>query len=369
MEDELLLGYLQNRLTKDEKNRLREWLSADPEHSKLLTIYKKCWSLSYPDIPLNDSEAEREFNIFRARFLQSDWKRRLTPQGIRKFLQYAAVFFIAFTLSFLLFKIQYRGTKVLNAYNEIITSPGEKSQVILADGSMIWVNACTRLKYPVNLRSTEIELYLEGEAYFDLKKIPGRLITVHTSQLNIKVMGTAFNLRSYSDEDVIEATLVRGKIAIEEASGKRNKKQILLVPNQSAVYFKKSGHIEASGLSEHRVKKAETIEGLEQLAKTNQSNIIVEEEVDVHPQISWIDGKMVFRKETFEMLANRLERRYNVTINIKDDKIRKTRFSGTFDKESIEQVMHALSYPVPFKYIIIKDSIVVESKNNTIYEK
>jgi ferric-dicitrate binding protein FerR (iron transport regulator) len=369
MEEELLLRYLQNRLTKEEKSQLREWLAGDPEHGRLLSIYKKCWSLSYPDLPLSDSETEKEINIFQERFLQSDKKRRIIPRGIRKVLQYAAVFAAAFGLSFLLFKSLYRGPEIQNAFNEIITTPGEKSQVVLADGSKIWVNACTKLRYPVNLRAEEVELYLEGEAYFDLKKIPGRHITVHTSQLNIKVIGTAFNLKSYSDEDVIEATLVRGKIAIEDASGKGNEKQILLAPNQSAVYFKKSGRIEASSLSEHRIKNAETIEGLEQLAKKNQSNIIVEEAVDIQPQISWIEGKMVFRKETFETLANRLERRYNVKINIKDDRLRKTRFSGTFEKESIEQVMHALSYPVPFKYTIIKDSIVIESKNNIIHEK
>ena len=250
-------------------------------------------------------------------------------------------------------------------FTEIVTKAGEKTKVVLADSSVIWVNSCTKLRYPVDLKQSKINFYLDGEAFFDLKKIPNRKITVHASSININVMGTAFNLKSYVNDNTIETTLVRGKIAIETSSDKGSTcKPVLLLPNQSATYFKDHHLINVYEFKEKRVQKSKTIDELKNIADQDQSNLIVEESINPMSQIYWKEGKLIFEKETFESLAKKMERWYNVKINIESEKLRKARFSGTFDKESIDQAIKALSYPVPFSYLIIKDSVVIKNKGS-----
>jgi transmembrane sensor len=365
MDENLIVGYFQHKLTKEESQRFNTWLSENSENRMLFNAFKKVWSLSSEIKEMDDMEAENEFALFKYRYLQSNKiKQRFYDSMYFRFVKYAALFILAFALSFYWYKLNSKESVSLqSSYNEIKTKSGEKSQITLADGSKIWVNSCTSLKYPINLSSKHIDLYLDGEAYFDLKKIPNRNITVHTSRLNIDVLGTAFNLRSYADDDIIETTLVRGKIAITHSLGKNPiNNQILLAPNQSAIYFKNTNSLVVNSLIEHRVHTIDTQERLQYLAIKSQSNLIVEESIDTKPQISWIEGNFIFRKETFEKLARRLERRYDVKINIISEQLKKSRFSGTFDKESIEQALKALSYPVPFNYTIIKDSVIIQPK-------
>lgn len=366
MEEILIIRYLQHSLSEEESLQFKLWLKSSPENRKLFNELKKAWSLNVTTDPLSDVDAEREFKKFKYRYFVSagSGKQRSFNSRYLVFLKYAAVFVLSFMLAFYFFKVQNMGrSEFKTSLNEIKTKSGESSQITLADGSKIWINSCTSLKYPVNLTSKHVDIYLDGEAYFDLKKIPNRNITVHTSRININVLGTAFNLRSYSDDNIIETTLVRGKITISHSSEKDSKdKVIFLSPNQTAVYFKNTNSLEIPALSERRIQSSETQEGLEQLAMKSQSNLIIEESIDPKPKTSWIEGKFIFRKETFEKLIKRLERKYNVKITITDEKLKKARFSGTFDKESIEQALKALSYPVPFNYGIVKDSVTIQPK-------
>jgi transmembrane sensor len=366
MDENLIVGYFQHRLTEEESQRFNSWLSENIENRKLFEAFKKVWSLSNGYNELNDEAVENEFALFKYRYLKSkEVKPRFFNSVYFTVIKYAAFFVFAFIISFYIQKLTKRDIISLqSSYNEIKTKPGEKSQITLADGSKIWINSCTNLKYPLNLSSRHIDIFLDGEAYFDLKKIPNRSITVHTSRLNIDVLGTAFNLKSYADDDIIETTLVRGKIAITHSlkSSGSDDNQVFLAPNQSAIYFKNSNSLVVNSLTEHRVHTIDTQEGLQYLAMKSQSNLIVEEAIDTKPQISWIEGNFIFRKETFEKLARRLERRYDVKINIIGEQLKKSRFSGTFDKESIEQALKALSYPVPFNYQIIKDSVIIQPK-------
>ncbi|NJK96730.1 MAG: FecR family protein [Bacteroidales bacterium] len=336
------------------------------ENRKTLKEYKKAWVLGNLGITADENIAktEKEFNAFKYRYL-SDEKphRKILNTWYIDILKYAAIVIVVSLLWFFLYgRTNTDKSMLISSFNEISTKPGERSQVTLADGSKIWLNACTKVKYPVDLNAAHLDIYLEGEAYFDLKKISGRSISVHTSRLKVDVLGTAFNLKSYTDENIIETTLVRGKISIKGLAKHKEKekdKEIILEPNQTAVYFKSSDFVEMKTLIEHRVKKTETDDRLKQIAINSKSNIIVAESVNTDDQTSWVEGKFVFRKEPFDQLARRLERKFNVKIRFADEKLKTARFSGTFENETIEQALKALSYPVPFRYNIVKDSITI----------
>lgn len=365
MNEELIIRFLQHDLTEEEKIQFEKWLAESSENMKLFRTTKQAWALTGSFSTLDDQQTEAEYSKFKYRYLQSEYARKSLLSSIPPFWRYAAVFIMASVFSFLLFKVIYKNENnvFLSSYNEIKTKPGEKTQITLADGSSIWINSCSQLKYPVNLASEQIDMYLEGEAYFDLKKLPNRKITIHTSRVNVNVLGTAFNLKSYNDDDIIETTLVRGQVALSYPSkDPKTQKQVFLSPNQTAIFYKKTNSVTFHGFAEHRVLNLEMLNDTQKLELKNKYNIVVEESVDTESQISWINGKFTFKKETFESLAKRLERHYNVKISILDSSLKKSNFSGTFDKESIEQALKALSYPVPFRYTIIKDSIIIQNK-------
>lgn len=361
MDEKTILQFLQNKLTLEERRAFLDWVESDISHKQLFKDVKKVWSVTAGLDHHQLSDPETEFKTFEYRNLMNNERTAQKKQNFIPFLKVAAIVAVSFGLSFLTFNLlQNKKLTSGTVYTEIETKAGEKSQITLPDGSKIWINACTKLRYPNNLNSTSVELYLDGEAYFDLKKIPDRLITVRTSQINIKVLGTAFNLKSYKDDDVIETTLVRGKIEIENRAGKKTgTKTVMLKPNQSATYFKQVDSLALHEFSEVRINKAEDLDNLKKIAVSNNSNIVVMDKVNPETQTSWKEGKLSFRKETFENLAKMLERWYDIKIEIKDQDLKKSRFSGSFDKETIEQALQALSYPVPFKYKIEKDSVLI----------
>ena len=122
---------------------------------------------------------------------------------------------------------------------EITTPLGSRSIVRLPDGSKVWLNAGSKIRYSQNSFRNNREVYMEGEAYFDIAKRHGDHFIVKTSDINIKVFGTRFNVRSYPEENEIQTTLVEGSIAIEHKSGADSEKQLLLEPNQTAIFYKK----------------------------------------------------------------------------------------------------------------------------------
>ncbi len=366
MNEEKIIQYLKGELNPQESKDLCDWIQYDEANFESFKQLKQAWALSNA-MKESGTVDERDYHIFRLRNLSDDeeetGKRKLSP--FQWILRVASVFLMIVGVYQLITLILPKNISGDEMFTEIVTKAGEKTKVVLADSSVIWVNSCTKLRYPVDLKQSKINFYLDGEAFFDLKKIPNRKITVHASSININVMGTAFNLKSYVNDNTIETTLVRGKIAIETSSDKGSTcKPVLLLPNQSATYFKDHHLINVYEFKEKRVQKSKTIDELKNIADQDQSNLIVEESINPMSQIYWKEGKLIFEKETFESLAKKMERWYNVKINIESEKLRKARFSGTFDKESIDQAIKALSYPVPFSYLIIKDSVVIKNKGS-----
>lgn len=236
--------------------------------------------------------------------------------------------------------------------NEIKTTYGSKTNLVLPDGTKVWLNAGSKMtydkEYGVNLR----EINLTGEAYFDVIKDPKKPFIIHTGKINIKVLGTAFNVRCYPDEKNTETSLVRGSL---EVTMKEGMEKIILKPNEKLI-----------------VKNTEN-----QLGKTNHSqpgkkinkstgNIFEISRLSVLPrdssivETSWVNNKLVFRSETFEQVALKMEKWYAVSILFKDEKVKEKKFTGIFEKETIEQALNALQLITLFNYRIIRDTVFIK---------
>ncbi|MBI5857165.1 MAG: FecR family protein [Sphingobacteriales bacterium] len=226
--------------------------------------------------------------------------------------------------------------------NEITTRPGSKSKVELPDGSIVWLNAGSKLTYNKDYGQTLREVTLSGEGYFDVMKMKEKPFIIHTSSINIKVLGTVFNVKAYPEDKHTETSLIRG--SIEVTIKKRPNDKIILSPNEKLV-VENSGIVE----SEKNIPKENT--GSLPISTLMSVNKLKYNAADsTVAETEWIKNKLVFRDESFGDLAMRMERWYDVEIEITDTELKEEHLNGTFDEETIIQAMDALKEFVSFHY-------------------
>lgn len=236
--------------------------------------------------------------------------------------------------------------------NIFYTKRGSKSNLVLPDGTQVWLNADTKITYGKVFGEKIREVYLEGEAFFDVVKNPSVPFIVHTSTMDVKVLGTAFNVRSYADETSAQTSLIRGAVEIElkEASDKK----IQLKPDEKIIIQKESAA---------------------QIHDKNENNVTTSPEILItHIKKSladsaametlWVKNKLAFDHMELQAIAQQLERWYDVKIIIEGNQLKHTKFNGTFASEGLEEVLEAfkLTSAVSFSYQTNKNIITIKQK-------
>ena len=233
-------------------------------------------------------------------------------------------------------------------FNEIVAKRGTKSKLILPDGTQVWLNSESKLSYNSKFNDSIREVTLEGEAYFDVVKDKKHPFVVKTSAISIRVLGTAFNVKSYQQDPTIETTLVRGMIEVQK-NNEPSASKIILRPNEKLVYNKPEASI---------IKQVGQNVNANQLISisTLPKNIAD----SVRKETSWVYGRLIFDGDSFSTLAEKMERWYNVKIIIKNSKVANYRFAGMFENENIEEALKALQLIAMFKYTVQENEIIIE---------
>ena len=204
---------------------------------------------------------------------------------------------------------------------EQVTPKGKRTVVALADGSQVWLNADSRLEYPENFNDRpNREVYLEGEAFFEITENKKKPFLVNTASITIKALGTTLNVKSYTGDERIETTLVNGTATLE--SKDRKLRQITLAPKQKAIFEKGSG------------------------------KLILENQADTEKSIAWKNGLLVFDHQPFSEINEILERWYDVTFHVSDESTMSCRFSAHIDNKTLEEALALLfknSGAVPYR--------------------
>lgn len=212
------------------------------------------------------------------------------------------------------------------------TPQGKKRQVILADGTHVWLNANSELSYSSDFFKREVrEVYLQGEAFFDVAENKEKPFIVHASGLEIKVLGTAFNVRSYAADPVVETTLVRGKVSIFQGE-EPNLPPVTLLPNQQALFSKDSKTI-----------------ALEDVANTENFT-------------GWKNGWMIFDNKPFSYIKETLERWYDVTITMEDEHSLSCTFSAKFKDKTLQEVLEIFRSTESINYRIDGDHVFINGR-------
>ena len=270
-----------------------------------------------------DREWERLFSSIEKKTITKMKTRRLFLQ----YMKYAAavVLGIGISLSTLYLTNQENLSTVGNY--KLVTSKGEKSYLQLPDGTKVWLNSCTTLEYAENYGHSNRSIYLDGEAYFEVAKNKDLPFVVKANGIDVKAIGTAFNVSAYMEDSQLTTTLFNGKVAVQPTL---TKQEVLLEPNQVAVYDKSRNKIE-----------------------------VVPYDKKLFAQ--WRGGFLSFEMMYLQDITKLLERNYNVVFRYKNQVIKKLRFSGSFrNNEDLSEILNVIKTNTGIRYQILKDTIVIK---------
>lgn len=273
-------------------------------------------TLSFQNKQLPDTEITEALQ----RFTHTVQKTPQSAPGMRWLIRIAAILSIPLLLSSAYLFRQLNQQKHLNiaqattVYNTFKAPMGAKSQIVLPDGSLVWLNSGSSLSFPSQFDQESRKVTLNGEAYFEVVKNERVPMIVSAGSLQVKVYGTKFNLNAYDSDDLIETTLVEGKVSILP---KDETQETDLKPGFSATFDTASKKI-----------------------KVDQVN-------DMEAFTGWKDGKLLFHDERFIKILKKLERWYNVDIRISDESLFNYTLYATFIDENIEQVLDIFAHSIP----------------------
>jgi ferric-dicitrate binding protein FerR (iron transport regulator) len=360
---ELLSRKLAGEATDAEMQELQQWLQLHPGDQYFAELLHTYWHHHRSSRPLQDHTPDQHFaHILEMATLQpeSQPEQEFARPGIlRRILKIAAAAAIAGAIAgtvwALIPKKQHDVIAAQPKVNEVVAGRGIRSKMVLPDGTQVWLNSDSKLQYSASFSDSTREVELEGEAFFDVVKDPAHPFIVHTSAIDIKVLGTAFNVKSYSQDKTIETTLIHGLIEVTNRT-KPELPKIILKPKEKLVFNKFAG-AEPTGAD---MADLNTGTGTGTAAAAIAITALPPHIADTsRVETSWVYNRLIFEGDTFQEVAVKMERWFNTRIHFRNEKIANYRLSGSFDKESVEEALQALQYIAPFQYKINNNEVEI----------
>ncbi len=367
---EAIEGYYTNKLNQSQAEELLEWLGKNEENRHYLLELGKIWYAS-SQLSTRETDANRAWTNLLNK-IEGDDIRPMPKPELRIPISFlyrvaAAILLIGVIGIGSIYVFRQPKAKSEISYFEALAPKGSRSFITLSDGSTVWLNSGTKLRYQSNFGQNSRDLFLEGEAYFVVAKNPEMPFRVKTSDVWITAIGTAFNVKAYNDEGIIETTLEKGEIridALDDSKLKVESSPVFLKPNQKAVFVKRN-----KNLSVNSTVQKPKIATNEPVVKMKNIPLRVDSMVDTKLTTSWKDSRWIFKSEKLVKLAPILERRYDITVTFRDSVLRSYKFTGTLKEESLEQVLKAMCLAAPIRYEINHSQVLFfkDSSKKTIY--
>ncbi len=332
MTKELYTKFLNNQCTAEELKQIVQWINSGTSDKESIQWGFENWQSFRDDNIAGDDKKFRElFDKIQNRIDKETTKERKLHSRKSGWITWmtraAAILFIPL-LSFFLYTVSKKDiapgeyAQLSVNYMEVISPVGSRTVLQLSDGTEVHLNFGSKLKYPQIFTGDTREVTLEGEGYFDVAHNPDKPFIVKTERLNIKALGTAFNVLSYADDHVIQTTLVEGKVMLEKKLPEGKTKTLgVLVPGQHVNFNTKTGKMKSTKGS-------------------------------VEKYIAWREGKMVFDETPITEVAQQLKRKYNVDIEVKDD-IKDYTYSVTLMDEPLMQIIELMTIATPVSYKVL----------------
>lgn len=307
MDETLLNKYIRGEyLTDEERTQVIEWLEESSENMERYRSLHKMYDAFIWNSAYREEAAEtKELKPERSRV-----KRYLFAFG-----RYAAVFIIAILSGYIFFKNYDKSHMEAVVNNSIYVPAGQRAEVTLGDGTKVWLNAKTKLIYPEKFSAASRDVYLDGEAYFDVEKDEKRPFVVKTEKYDIKVLGTEFNVMAYEGSGSFHTSLIEGSVEIQSPE---KKSLCVLQPNNMAYL---------------------TNDALKTMPISDYNFLL------------WKEGIIYFDNETVQDIMKKLELYFDIKINVNNESLLKYQYSGKFrTKDGVEQVLKVLQLKHKFQY-------------------
>lgn len=312
IDDIIILRYLQGECTEQELMELNEWIKESEDNRNHLFMLQESFDARNLE-RYSDSRfiAKAEKQLLNQ--MEAMKNERSYHLPIRKVMQYAAIFLFIIASSFAI--IHFVGTWNTEAMTTITANESVK-ECTLPDGTKVWLNRHSTIKYPQTFADDHRNVELVGEGYFEVTKDKKRPFTVATQAMQIRVLGTKFNVRNIETDAIAEASLLEGEVQV---TGNKQEGQVILAPGQKAELDTRTGKL-------------------------------CVKQVNAQLDAVWRDDLIPFDKATVSEIASTLERFYHVKITLSPDVDNNT-YSGVLKrKESIDSVLNSLKNSIPIKY-------------------
>lgn len=329
--DELIANYLTEGLDKNALDELKTWIAASVENQQYFIRQREIWFSAVSREAASVYDKDKAFENFRNRAesqkeIQSTSRRGFSLSALWRYAAVVAIIIAVGCISYWQGEVNVKDT-----FADIsVEAPlGSKTKLYLPDGTLVWLNAGSRMTYSQGFGVDNRKVELEGEGYFEVKRNEKIPFFVKTKDLQLQVLGTKFNFRDYPEDHEVVVSLLEGKVGLNNLL--REEKEAVLSPDERAVLNKANG-------------------------------LLTVESVTASNASQWTDGYLFFDEELLPDIAKELERSYNVKIHIANDSLKTFRFYGNFVRreQNIQEVLEALASTEKMQYKI-------EERNITIY--
>ena len=329
--DELIANYLTEGLDKNALDELKTWIAASAENQQYFIRQREIWFSAVSREAASVYDKDKAFENFRNRVesqkeIQSTSRRGFSLSALWRYAAVVAIIIAVGCISYWQGEVNVKDT-----FADIsVEAPlGSKTKLYLPDGTLVWLNAGSRMTYSQGFGVDNRKVELEGEGYFEVKRNEKIPFFVKTKDLQLQVLGTKFNFRDYPEDHEVVVSLLEGKVGLNNLL--REEKEAVLSLDERAVLNKANG-------------------------------LLTVESVTASNASQWTDGYLFFDEELLPDIAKELERSYNVKIHIANDSLKTFRFYGNFVRreQNIQEVLEALASTEKMQYKI-------EERNITIY--
>ncbi len=326
MTRELFIKYLQGGCSEEEFDQLILEIKEGSKSSSGIDIVRKVWEEYEPEAgATNFTKYDQLLDKIHHRINITQNTTRLTIQKspdrnrILSIITRAAAILLLPVLSLLIYSTLSTKEQFSQNMNDLVVEApaGSRMAFELGDGTKVWLNHGSKLKYPYRFDGKSRKVFLTGEAYFAVAHNNEVPFIVGTSSLDVKATGTAFNVSAYSDDNFVETTLVEGKVILSE---RVNNKDIKILSPSECLRF-------------NYIQKDYTLESGNTLKNT-----------------SWKEGRLVFRNDSLDVVAKKLARWFNIDIEITNKKVKDFTYTATFTDETLVQILDLMSIPTPVSY-------------------
>ena len=325
MRKEIFIKYLNGNCTDEEFEQLLAWIKEEAMTISGKKMVQEVWDEFKPDQPGDKVKYDRLLDIIHDKIsinqnaTQTTIRESPFRKRILQVVTRAAAILLIPVLSLLLYtKIADKDRYTANSNELVVEAPaGFRMNIEFGDGTKVWLNHGSKLRYPYRFDSKCRKVFLTGEAFFMVAHNKDVPFIVGTKNLDIKATGTEFNVSAYPGDEIVETTLVEGQVGIYESG------------------------------SDIRL---ETLEPGECIKYNSQKNNCTMESGDIQKYIAWKDGVLIFKNDSIPEIAKKLERWYNVDVKIVNENVKEFTCTATFSEESLSQVLELMSLPSPVSY-------------------